>query len=121
MGQWYTVPTMSDKRKSPRTNPKFKHSLLPTIAVDRLRDDAILEAVHAVFVRHNLASIDIEALIFLTMKQFGIEPSGFRTVYGKIRKAIIRHYAIQQGDLIPNDERPVRRVVVCFTVEEGKE
>jgi hypothetical protein len=93
----------------------------PTTAVDRFQNEHIREVVHGVFSQNGILSIDLEALIHLTLKQFNVPPDAYRSMYTRVREVVIKHYAIQQGELIVPHERPHRRLTVCFTLEEQED
>lgn len=105
----------------PRTSPGFRLSKRPTIPVDTFADEHIKETVMGVFREAGLMSIDLDALIHLTLKNYTVTPKAYRSMAVRVREVILKNYAIEPGELIVPHERPHRRLTVCFTVEEGQE
>lgn len=110
-----------DKRKQPKTSPGFRTSRRPTVAIASFQVTHIQEAILGVFRNNGYASLDLDALIFFVMKGLEVTPDNYIEVYTGVRKFIMLQYAIEQGDLISPVDRSIRRLSVCYTIEQGQE
>lgn len=112
---------MEKRKQQLKTSPGFRTSRRPTVAIASFQVTQIQEAILGVFRNNGYASLDLEALIFFVMKGLEVTPDNYLNVYAAIRKWIMTQYAIEQGDPIPAVERNVRRLSVCYTIEQGQE
>jgi len=78
----------------------------------------IHENLNRIFKQFELKPIDIEALIYLTLQAFDVNPLTYEAMYKIIRQQIVDRYMIQQGSHIPRQDVSMRRVIVYHTKEK---
>lgn len=93
----------------------------PTIAIEAFGPRRIQEVIIGVFKRYDFMPMDIEALVYFAMLSFDVTPNNHEDMYRTIKAHSMANFAIHQGKHIRLTDLNMRRVTVCYTIEEQEE
>ncbi len=112
------LPTMpSPPSLPPRTDPT-RTSKRPTTAFSPFLEHRIQEVLLNVFKRNGTEAIDMEALIYFTLREFDVSHDTYEQMYKSIRAHILKHFAIHQGSSLRLSDFQMRRLTVCLTTDD---
>jgi len=63
----------------------------------------------------------MEALIFLTLREFNVSFESFESMYKTVKAHVLKNFAIQQGTHLRLTDIAMRRITVCHTIEQHED
>lgn len=96
-------------------------SVRPTVMLSISSPPRIQEVVLAVFQRCGRNALDMECLIHMVLREFQVSAVNYEHMYKTVKAHVLKNFAIQQGAPLRLTEVSMRRITVCFTIEQHED
>jgi hypothetical protein len=93
----------------------------PTAMLNTFSAPRIQEVVLAMFRRFNCTAIDMETLIYFVLREFHVSIETYQHMHNTVKAHVLKNFAIQQGAPLRLTEVSMRRITVCFTIEQHED
>jgi len=93
----------------------------PTTMLSTFGAPNIQEVILNLFRRNNCSSMDMDTLIYLTLREFHVSVQNYEHMQKTVRAHVLKNFAIQQGAPLRLTEVSMRRITVCHTIDQREE
>lgn len=90
-------------------------------ALKKFNPDIIHEIIVGVFRQFSCSSVDLDALIYMVLREFAVEPNKYVGMHSTVKSHILSNFVIKQGEPLAHTEVNMRRINVLNIIHKQEE